>query len=68
MARRSAKEHYNRTITRVAGGKSTCITLPQEYLAALGWEIGDQVNVVKNEANDSLELKLIRSKNKEMNK
>ena len=64
MARRSAKEHYNRTITRVAGGKSTCVTLPQEYLLELGWNIGDQVQVVKNETNESLELKLVQIQNK----
>jgi hypothetical protein len=44
MGRKKLEDRFKRTLTLV-GGKSLSITLPKEYLQALGWERGHELNV-----------------------
>lgn len=48
MARRSLEDRNIRKLTRTGRGKSVSVTLPIEYIRALGWKDRQKVTVRKS--------------------
>lgn len=53
MGRKKLEDRFKRTLTLV-GGKSLSITLPKEYLQALGWEKGQELAVRMDKAKEQI--------------
>ena len=65
MARKPSGEKFNRTLTKVAGGRSIALTIPKEYLLELGWLPGDELHVVMKKRQKRLVLERVTEQSTE---
>ena len=59
MARKSLEERFNRTLTKVAGGRSLAVTIPKEHLEELGWTSGDNLKITLRKRQKRLVIERI---------